>query len=109
MTNDTPSRRKYPRLPATNALLVQLLGDTMDEELARTRNISAGGCMFTSPKSFRVGAAIQLLIKIGDDVLEAVARVVYTIPGASGDHDIGAEFIFIQEAHRKKILDLLKN
>ena len=109
MTDAGPSRRKFPRIPTKNAVLVHLLGEELDEELAKTRNISVGGCMFNSPKTFRVGSAIQLLVKIGEDVVEAVARVVYTQPHVEGGFDIGAEFVFINQSHKDKIFNLLQD
>ena len=108
MNDSPPSRRQYPRVPTKHAVLVNLLGDEVAEELARTRNISVGGCLFNSPRSYRAGSVVQLLIKINVDVVEAVARVVYTNPNGSGGIDIGAEFIFIKDRDRRKIFALFE-
>ena len=108
MNDASPSRRQYPRIPTKHAVLVNMLGDDVGEELARTRNISVGGCLFTSPSSYRTGSVVQLLIKINMNVVEAVAKVVYSIPKGGGGFDLGAEFIFIKEKDKQRIFALFE-
>ncbi len=101
---DTPeNRRRFPRIPTTNAVLVELLGDAVGEDLARTRNLSVAGCLFASSRGFPTGSVIQLLIKIGVVVVEPVARVVYVIPRSDGAYDVGAEFLFIRDRDKDAI------
>ncbi len=63
------NRRRFPRIPTTNAVLVEMLGDAIGEDLARTRNLSVAGCLFTSPRGFPTGSVVQLLIKIESESL----------------------------------------
>ncbi len=102
------NRRRFPRIPLKNAVLVELLGDRVGEQLARTKDLSVGGCMFFSQRAFPVGSVIQIFVKIDFDVVEAVARVVYAIPTESGSYDIGAEFVVINELAKSRILALFE-
>jgi hypothetical protein len=105
----SPNRRRFPRIPTTNAVLVELLGDAVGEDLARTRNLSVSGCLFTSSRGFPTGAVIQMLIKIKDVVVEPVARVVYVIPRDGGSYDVGAEFLVIRDDDRDALADFFNN
>lgn len=99
------NRRRFPRIPTTNAVLVEMLGDTVGEDLARTRNLSIAGCLFTSPRGFPTGSVVQLRIKVDSDVIEPVARVVYVIPRDDHAYDVGAEFLFIRDQDREAIVE----
>ena len=71
VSSDHPGRRRFPRLPSENAVLVNRLGEVPAEEFAVTRSVSLGGCAFTSRESFGVGAHLELLITIERDVVDA--------------------------------------
>jgi len=102
---NSTNRRRFPRIPTTNAVLVEMLGDAAGEDLARTRNLSVTGCLFTSPRGFPTGSVVQLRIKVDSDVVEPVARVVYVIPRDDNAYDIGAEFLFIRDRDREAIAE----
>ena len=106
MTQEQPSRRRFPRIPANNAVLVHQLGEGEREELSRTQCLGLGGCMFISPESFGVGAFLRLLITINREVVETVARVVYEIPEEGSRYKIGVEFLVINSKDEERIASL---
>ena len=99
---DQTERRRFPRVPLEIAVLVELLGDQIGDQIARTQDLSVGGCLFTCPSSFPPGSVVQLLINVKGEVIDAVGRVVYATPVASG-FELGVEFVFIRDAHRARI------
>jgi len=106
--DSSENRRRFPRIPMKNAVLVEVLGDQVGEELARTKDLSVGGCMFSSQRMLSVGSVIQIFVKVDNDVVEAVARVVYTSPTGNDSYDIGAEFVVIKEPAKEKISSLFE-
>jgi hypothetical protein len=99
---DHQERRRFPRVPVEIAVLVELLGDQIGDQIARTQDLSAGGCLFTCPSSFPPGSVVQLLINVKGEVIEAVGRVVYSTPNDAA-YDLGVEFVFIRDADRSRI------
>lgn len=80
-----------------------MLGDSDGDDVARTKNLSVSGCLFTSPRELQTGSVVQLFIKIDSEVVEPVARVVYVIPREDKAYDIGAEFIVIRDRDQDAI------
>jgi c-di-GMP-binding flagellar brake protein YcgR len=106
MDHTLPRRRRYPRIPAEHAVLVQPVGEEHLEKLARTRNVSLGGCRFTSADAPPRGALVQLLITVRHQVVDCLARVVYRTSLAPGGHDVGVEFVYMSESGRDQIAAL---
>jgi c-di-GMP-binding flagellar brake protein YcgR len=106
MSGEESRRRRYPRIPSSNTVLVKRLGDRPHEEFARTRTVGLGGCSFASKEPLGIGTYLQVFITIKHEVIEALARVVYENPRDDGQHDLGVEFLVINEADQKKISDL---
>ena len=105
MMEEQVKRRRYPRIPSENAVLVKLLGSEVSEGFAKTSSVGLGGCMFFNSESIGVGAYLDLLISVRGTVAKAMSKVVYEIPADEG-YQVGVEFIQISDADRR-LLEIL--
>ena len=103
---DQAKRRRYPRIPSENAVLVKLLGSEVSEGFAKTTSVGLGGCMFLNADTIGVGAYLDLLISVRGTVAKAMAKVVYEIPVDDDGYQVGVEFIQISDADRR-LLEIL--
>ncbi len=92
MFEDVQTRRRYPRIPSENAVLVTKLNKEIREEFARTKTVGLGGCMITSEESFGIETPLELLINIARDVVKVRTRVAYE-RHIDGKWEIGVEFL----------------
>jgi c-di-GMP-binding flagellar brake protein YcgR len=102
-------KRRFPRIPVENTVLVTKLDGASHEEFAKTKSLGLGGCMFTSDKCFGEETVLEMLITIGLDVIKTKVRVVYERPGEENDkeYEIGVEFVDIRERDQKTIERML--
>ncbi|MBN2369746.1 MAG: PilZ domain-containing protein [Vicinamibacteria bacterium] len=103
MSSEYSKKRRFPRIPSCNAVLVNRLGDAPAEELGRTLVMGLGGCMFTSNESFGLGAHLQLLITVNREVVKSHARVVWERGIENGRVEIGVEFTALDDDARAKL------
>ncbi len=94
-------RRRYPRIPSENAVLVKKLGPEESEGFTKTKVVGLGGCMFLWKNDFGVGSYVDILIAIHHSVVKALAKVVYEIGRENGEVEVGAEFVQITDADRQ--------
>jgi c-di-GMP-binding flagellar brake protein YcgR len=99
-------RRRYPRIPSENTVLVRKLGPDEVEGFTKTRTVGLGGCMFLSDRTFGEGSYVDLLIAVRHTVIKALAKVVYEHTGRDGAIEIGVEFVQISETDRR-LLEVL--
>jgi hypothetical protein len=92
MAESTPQKRRYPRLPLKNLMLVQKVAAPAEEALAKTRSLGAGGCMFVSQAAFGEGTLLDLFLSIEGQAIQTKAQVVYELPQPDGTIHIGVEF-----------------
>ncbi len=95
--------RRFPRVPAENALLVKKLGEEDSELLARTRSVSSGGCMFVHHEPVGVGTAVELFISLPGRVVKAQGRVVWEREKAPGSVEVGVEFLRVSPEDRRAL------
>ena len=95
-----PKIRRFPRIEATHAVMVRILGPGDFEEFARTRVIGPGGCMFVSEESLGFGSLMELSIALRGRVVKTDGRVVYEIRKSATEHQVGVEFLRISPADR---------
>jgi len=107
MDTPRPSRRHFPRIPSEHLVLVNKVGDAEAEQLARTRNMSRGGCLVRVRERFGNGSVVQVLVKIGDQVVDSLGRVVYEISRRRGEVDVGIEFLYLNEADQRRLAMLI--
>ncbi len=97
-------RRRFPRVPSKNAVLVKKLDEESHiEGFVKTRELGLGGCMFTSDEELGVGSYLNLLISVKGKVATVIVRVIYETPQKDGDFGIGVEFIRISKEDRRLI------
>ena len=108
MPEPASNRRRFPRLPLYNPVLVKTFGGASEESLVRIRSVSLGGCKFLHGESLGKGALLDLLISLGETVIEAKGQVVYEIPREDGTVEIGVEFLEVPEADRATLAAALR-
>lgn len=99
-------RRRYPRIPSQNSVLVKRLGDDSLEGFTRTRMVGLGGCMFVSDQSMGVGSFLDLLISVKGSVAKALSKVVYERQFSGKEFEVGVEFVLISDVDRR-LLEVL--
>lgn len=102
------SKRRFPRIPSENALLVRKLGPEAVEGFAKTQVVGLGGCMFVSDGPVGVGAYLDLLISVRGRVVKALGRVVYETakPEPDAEVEVGVEFVKITP-HDQQVIESL--
>jgi hypothetical protein len=95
--------RRYPRVPAENALLVKKIGQEDSELLAKTRTVGVGGCMFVHREALGVGSAVELLISLPGRVIKAQGRVVWETVVGPDQVEVGVEFLRISPQDRQSL------
>lgn len=106
MDDEYPQKRRFPRIPAENAVLVRKIGEEPVEGFATMKTVGLGGCMFVHDSSFGPGSVLEVLISIKSWVVKATGRVVYEIPRDDSALEVGMEFIEISPAD-KAVLETL--
>jgi c-di-GMP-binding flagellar brake protein YcgR len=103
MAEDPRPFRRFPRVPAENAVLVRTLGSEGPEVMATTRTVSSGGCMFVHRERLGVGTSVELLISLPGRVIKAQARIVWENERANGEVEVGVEFLRINAEDRRAL------
>lgn len=103
---DPSVKRRFPRIPSENAVLVKKLGPADMEGFAKTRVVGLGGCMFVSDEPLGVDAYLDLLISVRGRVVKTRGRVVYEIPREGDEVEVGVEFLEISPHDRDIIEEL---
>ncbi|MBI5015583.1 MAG: PilZ domain-containing protein [Deltaproteobacteria bacterium] len=106
MPDEYGSKRKFPRIPSQNALLVKKLAADRVEGFAKTRVVGLGGCMFVSDEHLGVGTPLEILISVRGTVAKAVGRVVYEVPQGPREVHVGVEFLELPAPDREVIESL---
>jgi c-di-GMP-binding flagellar brake protein YcgR len=103
MAEEPRAFRRFPRIPAEDAVLVRRLGAEGPEVMAVTRSVSSGGCMFVHQERLGVGTSVELLISVPGRVIKAQGRIVWENERASGEVEIGVEFLRITPEDRRAL------
>jgi hypothetical protein len=107
MTEDRAEKRRFPRLPSENTVLVKKLGTGPLEEFAKTRVVGLGGCSFASDTALEPEARIEMYIAVSGKVVMALARVADLRTGEDGKTLVGVEFLEISPEDREVLERLL--
>jgi hypothetical protein len=89
--------RRFPRVRSERPVLVRLLGQETVEEMARTRVIGLGGCMFVSPSPVGSRSRLEVLIAVDGAVVRTDGRVAYEIRRGD-EYEVGVEFLHVSPA-----------
>ncbi|PLX41594.1 MAG: hypothetical protein C0609_10970 [Deltaproteobacteria bacterium] len=101
-------RRRYPRVPSKNTILVKKLSPPEMEGFTKTRVVGLGGCSFVADEAFGPGSYCDVLISVKKHVIKALCKVVYEILEDDGKIEVGSEFIQISDTDRQ-LLEVLWN
>lgn len=99
-------KRRFPRVPSENAVMVTKLAADRVEGFTKTRVVGLGGCLLVSDEPLGVGSLLEILISVRGRVAKSVGRVVYEIPKAARELEVGVEFLDIEEHDREVIQGL---
>jgi hypothetical protein len=100
--------RRFPRVRSERPVLVRLLDEEQPlEELARTRVIGLGGCMFLSPSSLGDSAEVEILIAVDGAVVRTGGRVAYEI-SRGNEYEVGVEFLRVSPSDVGRLSDLVR-
>ncbi len=105
MTDDSPKRRRFPRIPSGYTVLIEKVGGEHLEELAKTRSLGLGGCSFVSEEPLAEGMVLELVISLGLRPVSVPARVVWIRPGAAEGVEAGVEFLSLGHDERTILED----
>ena len=106
MADDYALKRRFPRIPSENAILVKREGVPEVEGFSKTRVVGLGGCMFTSDEPFGVGSIVEILISVRGRIAKTLGRVVYERPVRDLQVEVGVEFLGISSPDREVIQTL---
>jgi len=95
MEQQSQSRRRFPRVPSENVVLFQKLETGSEEELAKTKVVGLGGCMFVSETPVSNGSLIELLISVAGKVVKT-----WTKEEAPQEFHVGVEFVKLSQGDR---------
>jgi len=107
MADDYSNKRRFPRIPSENPVLVKKLYDQKVSSITKTQVVGMGGCMFESDKPLGVGSLLTLMIAVHERFVKAKARVVYENPKTEDKFEIGVEFLEVDSMDRIIIEALL--
>lgn len=106
MADSGNNHRRFPRIPAEYTVLVKSI-DPPAEGFARTNVLSRGGCGFLTREPIEAGAAVELLITVGGEVILITGRVAYSRFLDDGRREVGIEFLDISADDRQLIEEIL--
>lgn len=96
-------RRRHLRFPVSGSAMVSAVGG-VDGEPAELRDISVDGCFIVMPKPAAANTRLQLLLKIQDVDIEAVAVVRVCYPGTG----MGMQFVEMTPSDAGRLRELVE-
>ena len=106
MVEEYTQKRRFPRIPSTNSVMVTKLADDRVEGFTKTKVVSPGGCLIMSDVPLGVGSLLEIRIAVRGHLATAVGRVIHETPKSPGEIEVGVEFVEIGEADRDAIRGL---
>ncbi len=108
MAYEGPDRRQHPRVSARFIVSYRILEEANNVDITQTKNISLGGMLLTTNRSFGVGTNLALEIRLPFDPnpIMIVAKVLESRE-ISKDliYDTRLIFLAVDERHRNIIKD----
>jgi hypothetical protein len=106
MVDEHREKRRFPRVPSENVVLMRKLGEDAGEALVKTKVMGLGGCLLVSQEAMKPGTTVELLISVSGRVVKTQARVAWENMRPEGGFDVGVEFLAVEPADRH-ILEVL--
>lgn len=108
MTQNRPSRRRFPRIPSQYEVGVRKAHERKSIPIVSTVNeMGLGGCRFVSRVSFGEGTLLWLTIIPKKSIVEAKAKVLYELPKKDQTFEIGVEFVEISPRDKATLEKIL--
>lgn len=104
---DRSQRRRYPRIPSENTVLVTVREGEELDAFAKTNTMGLGGCGFVGEEPLGEGSIVELMISVRPEVVRSTARVVYEHERNDGRWDVGVQFLKLETDDRVILEDLL--
>ncbi len=102
-------RRKFPRITGRFIVSYRMIDENDSSiDVTQTKNISLGGMLLTTNRSFKPGARLALEIRLPFDPhpIMMIAKVIESREITKDlIYDTRLEFIAVDEKHRKVILE----
>lgn len=98
--------RRFPRISSQHVVMFRRLDGSEREDLAKTREVGLGGCMFVTDEPLEPGTPLELMISVERRVVRCHARVVYAIEQDPETWQVGVEFLQVPEADRAALASL---
>ena len=83
MVNETPERRRYPRLKLPSITLVSLQG-VGAAKVYQCKDLGVGGMLLECSDPLPVGSVVRFAFKLGADTIRGMAAVRRTTSGGMG-------------------------
>lgn len=99
----TGEKRRFPRIPSENTVLVKRTGDGGDEGFAKTTVMGLGGCSFVTETPLEPEERVEVFVAVSGKVVVALGRVAWTAVRPDGRLEVGIEFLEITEEDRQVV------
>lgn len=100
--------RRFPRISSEHVVMFRRLDESGEEDLAKTRVVGLGGCMFVTDEPLETGALLELMISVERRVVRCQARVVYVTEQDPENWQVGVEFLEVPESDRGVLASLFE-
>lgn len=100
------NERKDERLDTINLLDYTVLndkGETVNQAMGRTLNVSESGLLLDTHIPFRVGQNLVLAIELEEEIVELIGKVVHTEKNEHGRYSSGIEFESLSREDRETL------
>jgi len=97
-----PLRRRFGRIPASSAVLIEQLDQDRHCSFALSENLGMGGCALVASDPIPPGSLLKLYLSIRSEVVEAEGRIAHVNRRADGRYDVGIEFVRMDQVHRAR-------
>jgi len=104
MSYNGPERRKHPRITGRFIVSYRIINECNNIDISQTKNISMGGMLLTTNKSFNPGVNLALEIRLPFDPhpIMIIGRVLQSHEIMKEMiYDTRIEFLAVDEKHRK--------
>ncbi len=107
MSHGPGPQRRFSRVPAECPVLVRFLDADEAQRYSRTQVVGLGGCSFIHPRALEPGTGVRLDIGVGEGLVEAEGRVVYS-KSEGAWFEVGVEFLRITPGARARLATLFQ-
>jgi c-di-GMP-binding flagellar brake protein YcgR len=107
----TTDRRRYKRVKISNPISYVFLdkeGNEIEEGIGTVLNISQRGILLETYLPVKSSFILITYIDLEGQLLNIKGKVIYSMPGESGNFFVGVRFVDTHENHRKMTVSFIK-